>query len=178
MIPDQDGDDVPDSEPEVLLDGFGYGDTHETINSFTWGPDGWLYGNQGVFNQSNVGKPGSSKEDRQFLAAGVWRYHPTRHQFEVFASGGSNQWGIDFDDYGQLFITHCRSNYGRGSTTHVVQGGHYWTQLNTGYAPFIISRPIRGLLEQNYLLASARYGHGEGGAGKRGSRALYGGHSH
>ena len=28
------------------------------------------------------------------------------------------------------------------------------------------------------MLASARYGHGEGGAGKQGSRALYGGHSH
>ena len=31
---------------------------------------------------------------------------------------------------------------------------------------------------QNFLRASAKYGHGEGGAGKPGSRALYGGHSH
>jgi glucose/arabinose dehydrogenase len=50
FIPDRDGDDVPDSVPQILLDGFGYADTHETLNSFLWGPDGWLYGNQGVFN--------------------------------------------------------------------------------------------------------------------------------
>jgi putative heme-binding domain-containing protein len=31
---------------------------------------------------------------------------------------------------------------------------------------------------KNYLLASARYGHGEGGAGKPGSNEVYGGHSH
>ncbi|MGI9240588.1 MAG: DUF7133 domain-containing protein, partial [Verrucomicrobiales bacterium] len=31
---------------------------------------------------------------------------------------------------------------------------------------------------RNFLLSSAGYGHGEGGAGKPGSRALYGGHSH
>lgn len=31
---------------------------------------------------------------------------------------------------------------------------------------------------KNYLLASARYDHGEGGAGKPGTDAVYGGHSH
>ena len=35
---------------------------HETLNSFNWGPDGWLYGDQGVFTPSNIGKPsGKSK---------------------------------------------------------------------------------------------------------------------
>ncbi|QEF98304.1 hypothetical protein Mal15_23560 [Stieleria maiorica] len=178
FIPDRDANDIPDGEPQVLLDGFGFGDTHETINSFIWGPDGWLYGNQGVFNQSYVGKPGTDHDRRVHLAAGVWRYHPTRHDFEVFAHGGSNQWGLDFDDHGQLFMTHCRSAYGRGPTTHVIQGGHYWNQINGRHAPFISSGSIAGIAGENYLLASARYGHGEGGAGKRGSRALYGGHSH
>lgn len=178
FIPDRDGNDVPDGDPLVLLNGFGFGDTHETINSFTWGPDGWLYGNQGVFNQSYVGKPDAEQGERVYLAAGVWRYHPTRHEFEVFAHGGSNQWGLDFDDHGQLFMTHCRSAHGRGPTTHVIQGGHYWNQINGRYASFISSAPIAGIVAQNYLLASAKYGHGEGGAGKPGSRALYGGHSH
>lgn len=178
FVPDRDRDDVPDGEPQVLLDGFGFGDTHETINSNIWGPDGWLYGNQGVFNQSYVGKPGTEQDNRIHLAAGVWRYHPTRHEFEVFAHGGSNQWGLDFDDHGQLFMTHCRSAHGDGPTTHVIQGGHYWNQINGRYAPFISSGSIAGIVDKNYLLASARYGHGEGGAGKRGSRALYGGHSH
>ena len=42
FIPDRDGDDKPDSEPQVLLDGWGYQDTHETLNTFAWGPDGLL----------------------------------------------------------------------------------------------------------------------------------------
>lgn len=179
FIPDRDGNDQPDGPPQVLLNGFGFADTHETLNSFVWGPDGWLYGNQGVFNQSMVGKPNADETERKKLAAGVWRYHPTRHEFEVFAHGGSNQWGLDFDDHGQLFMTHCRSNWGRGATTHVIQGAHYWTQTNNGYAPFISHTAVAGRpTMKNYMLASARYGHGEGGAGKRGSREVYGGHSH
>src|SRR5438270_11485072 len=39
---------------EVLLKGFGSQDTHETLNTFQWGPDGWLYGLHGVFTQSNI----------------------------------------------------------------------------------------------------------------------------
>ena len=62
FIPDKDGDDQPDSEPQVLLDGFGYQDTHETLNAFIWGPDGWLYGCHGVFTYSNVGQPGTPDE--------------------------------------------------------------------------------------------------------------------
>jgi putative membrane-bound dehydrogenase-like protein len=179
FIPDRDGDDRPDSEPQVLLDGFGYADTHETLNSLLWGPDGWLYGNQGVFNRSLVGRPGTLDEERVSLQAGVWRYHPTRHQFEVFAHGGSNQWGLDFDEQGQIFMTHCRSYWGQGPTTHVMQGGHYWNQVNSGYAPFVSATPLSDRPHmRNYLLASARYGHGEGGAGKAGSREVYGGHSH
>src|SRR5262245_40464445 len=58
-IPDKNGDDKPDAEPEKVLDGWGWEDTHETLNDFVWGPDGWLYGTQGVFTNSNVGKPGS-----------------------------------------------------------------------------------------------------------------------
>src|SRR5262245_41663928 len=34
FIPDQNRDDVPDGEPRVLLNGFGYQDTHECLNSF------------------------------------------------------------------------------------------------------------------------------------------------
>ncbi len=113
FIPDRNHDDQPDGPPQVLLDGFGFADTHETINSFMWGPDGWLYGNQGVFNSSQIGKPGSAADQRLALSAGVWRYHPIHHRFEVFAHGGSNQWGLDFDELGQLFMTHCRSFWGK-----------------------------------------------------------------
>ena len=82
FIPIDASGDKPAGEPQILLDGWGYQDTHETLNSFRWGPDGWLYGTHGVFTHSNVGKPGASDEERQPFNAGVWRYHPTRHVFD------------------------------------------------------------------------------------------------
>ncbi len=179
FIPDRNRDDKPDGPPGVLLDGFGFQDTHECLNSFLWGPDGWLYGNQGVFNLAHIGKPGAADKDRTELRAGVWRYHPVRHEFEVFANGGSNPWGLDFDEHGQIFMTHCRSYWGRGLTTHVIQGAHFWNQANANYAPFIISDPPAEFPAfRNFLLASARYDHGAGGAGEPGTDAIYGGHSH
>jgi putative membrane-bound dehydrogenase-like protein len=143
FIPDRNRDDIPDGPPQVLLDGFGYQDTHETMNSFLWGPDGWLYGIQGVFNTARIGKPGVPASERPELRAGVWRYHPVRHTFEIFAHGGSNPWGLDYDEHGQLFMTHCRSYWGKGPTTHVIQGGQFWNQVNGNYAPFIIANAPR-----------------------------------
>jgi putative membrane-bound dehydrogenase-like protein len=179
FIPDRNHDDIPDGPPEVLLDGFGLGDTHETLNSLTFGPDGWLYGNQGVFNSAMIGKPGTPNDKRVPLHAGVWRYHPLRHEFEVFAQGGSNQWGLDFNDVGHCFMTHCRSFWGGGGTSYVIRNGFYWNQVNSNYAPFISNAGIDVAPElKNYLLASARYDDGEGGAGKPGSGAIFGGHAH
>ena len=116
FIPDRDGDDRPDGPPQVLLDGWGYADTHETLNSFTWGPDGWLYGVQGIFIHSYIGKPGTPDAERVRLRSGTWRYHPVRHEFELFAIGGTNQWGLDFNEVGHLFMTTCRSFNGGGMT--------------------------------------------------------------
>ncbi|MDP3072735.1 MAG: DUF1080 domain-containing protein [Opitutaceae bacterium] len=179
FIPDQNRDDIPDGPPVVLLDGWGFQDTHETLNSFTWGPDGWLYGCHGVFTHSYVGKPGTPDAQRQKIRAGVWRYHPVRHEFEVFAHGGSNQWGLDFNAVGHLFMTHCRSFHGQGGTSHVIRNGHYWNQANNDYAPFVSNRGTEFAPDlKNFLLASARYDSGEGGAGKPGTTAVYGGHSH
>ena len=179
FIPDRNHDDKPDGPPEVLLDGWGHQDTHETLNSFTWGPDGWLYGDQGVFTNSNVAKPGTPANQRVHLRAGVWRYHPVRHEFEMFATGGSNQWGIDFNEAGHLFITHCRSFFGGGGTTQVIRNGQFWNQADSDYAPFVSNHaPDFAPALKNYLPSSARYDSGEGGAGKPGTTAIYGGHSH
>ncbi|RFC43907.1 MAG: beta-propeller fold [Verrucomicrobia bacterium] len=166
-------------KPEVLLDGWGFQDTHETLNSFSWGPDGWLYGNQGVFTRSQVGKPGTPDDKRVDFRSGVWRYHPVRHEFELFAHGGSNQWGLDFNSNGHLFMTHCRSFWGGGGTTYVIRNGHFWNQANGNYAPFISNTgPEFAPHLKNFLPAAARYDSGVGGAGKAGSDSVYGGHSH
>jgi putative membrane-bound dehydrogenase-like protein len=179
FVADRDRDDKPDAAPEILLDGWGWQDTHETLNSFTWGPDGWLYGNQGVFTHSKVGVPGTPEDQRIRLNAGVWRFHPQQKRFELFATGGSNQWGIDFNSVGDGFMTHCRSYHGGGGTSHIIRNAHFWNQTNNGHAPFISGNaPGFAPGVKNFLPAAAKYDSGEGGAGKPGTNAVYGGHSH
>lgn len=133
FIPDADQDDVPDAEPEILLDGFGYQDTHETLNAFIWGPDGWLYGCHGVFTHSLVGPPATPQDERVPLNAAVWRYHPTRRAFDIFARGTSNPWGVDFDDHGQAFITACVIPH----LWHVIQGARYHRQGGQHFNPHV-----------------------------------------
>ena len=131
FIPDRDGDLKPDGPAEVLLDGWDYrADTHETLNTFTWGPDGWLYGCHGVFCPSFVGKPGTPDKQRQRVDAAVWRYHPTKQKFEVFAEGTSNPWGVDFDERGQCFIEACVIPH----LWHMIQGARYQRQGGQHYS--------------------------------------------
>lgn len=132
FIPDRDGDDVPDDKPVTLLDGWGYQDTHETLNAFIWGPDGWLYGCHGVFTHSRVGKPGTPDDQRIPLNAGIWRYHPTRHEFEVFANGTSNPWGVDFNERGQAFLTSCVIPH----LFHMIYGARYNRQGGRHFNPY------------------------------------------
>jgi len=132
FVPVNDWDDPkPAGNPKILLDGWDYKrDTHETLNTFTWGPDGWLYGCHGVFCPSLVGKPGAPESERQWMDAGVWRYHPTKHIFEVFAEGTSNPWGVDFDERGQCWIEACVIPH----LFHMVQGGRYHRQGGEHFA--------------------------------------------
>ena len=119
-------------KPVVLLDGWGFHDTHETLNSFVWGPDGWLYGNHGVFTHSVVGKPGTPDAERKKINAGVWRYHPTRHVFEIFAEGTSNPWGLDYDAHGEFFNTACVIPH----LYHILPGARYQRQAGQHFNPF------------------------------------------
>ena len=151
FIPDKNGDDIPDAKPEILLDGFGYQDTHEVLNAFIWGPDGWLYGCHGVFTHSRVGRPGTPDDQRTPLNAGVWRYHPTRHDFEVFARGTSNPWGVDFNDHGQAFITACVIPH----LWHMVQGGRYQRQGGTHFNPYLYD-DIKTIADHSHFVGNIK----------------------
>src|SRR5438067_524378 len=113
---------APTGKPEVVLDGWNVKDTkHNIFNSLIWGPDGWLYGCNGIQSQSKVGRPGAAAKDRVEMNCGVWRYHPTRKSFEVVAHGTTNPFGLDYDEYGELFITNCVIKH----LFHVIPGAHY-----------------------------------------------------
>ncbi len=133
FYPDANGDDIPDGLPEVKLTGFGFEDTHSISNGLTWGPDGWLYGGQGSTCSCRVTRPGVDASDAEgvyFEGCMVWRYHPETKAFEIFAEGGGNTYGLEFDAGGRLFSGH---NGGNTRGWHFVQGGFYQMQgVNPG----------------------------------------------
>ncbi|HMO84123.1 MAG TPA: dehydrogenase, partial [Lacipirellulaceae bacterium] len=167
FLPDRDGDDVPDGEPEILLDGWGYQDTHETLNAFIWGPDGWLYGCHGVFTHSIVGKPGTPHSERTPLNAAIWRYHPVRHTFEVFAHGTSNPWGVDFTDRGEAVCTACVIPH----LFHMIKGGRYHRQAGSHFNPYTYD-DIKTIADHRHYLGDTPHG------GNDKSDDAGGGHAH
>ena len=101
--PTVNGDDVADGR-EVVLRGFGIGDTHQNISNFTWGPDGCLYFSQGLHTYSRVETPwGIVRGD----TAGFFRFDPREHRLEPFcfpSMASQNPCGIAFDQRGAMFL--------------------------------------------------------------------------
>jgi putative membrane-bound dehydrogenase-like protein len=162
----------------ALLDGWGSQDTHETLNSFIWGPDGWLYGCHGVFTHSKVGKPGTPDGQRIPINAGIWRYHPVRHQFEIFAEGTSNPWGLDYDQHGEFFVTACVIPH----LYHIVPGGRYQRQAGQHFNPNTYE-DIKTIADHQHYAGSARpdvtFDKNTGaGVMNDDTNALGGGHAH
>jgi putative membrane-bound dehydrogenase-like protein len=123
FIPDANGDDVPDGEPVVVLDGFTVAKSnyHNLANGLRWGPDGWLYGRCGGSCPGMVGAPGTPEAERVPLRGGIWRYHPKRKFFEVIVHGTTNPWGHDWDEHGEGFFI----NTVNGHLWHMIPGGHF-----------------------------------------------------
>jgi putative heme-binding domain-containing protein len=120
FYPDANGDDVPDGDPQVHLEGFGMEDTHSVCNSLRWGPDGWLYAAQGSTVSGQVRRPGD-KQAVHSMGQLIWRYHPPTRRYEIFAEGGGNAFGVEFDDRGRVFSGH---NGGNTRGFHYPQGGY------------------------------------------------------
>jgi len=101
FLPDKDGKAGP---RQVLLRGFGTGDTHQNISNFNWGPDGRLYFSQGLHCYSRVETPwGIVRGD----TAGFFRFDPDSLKLEPFcfpSMASQNPCGIAFDKHGSMFI--------------------------------------------------------------------------
>ena len=140
---DRDGDGKPESK-EVVATGFGRSDTHELPNSLTWGPDGWLYGWNGVFNPSKVvSKNGKTYE----FTCAIFRIHPKTRVFEVWCEGTSNPWGIAIDPEGSFFSSACVIDH----LWHLVETGYYIRQGGP-YPPY--TWPIESIVEHTHQKAA------------------------
>ena len=136
FYPDANRDAKPDGEPQVVVTGFGRDDTHELPNSFTWGPDGWLYGLNGVFNRSRVkyaeGNPNFKPDHPGWdFTCALFRIHPRTREFQVFCEGTSNPWGVAIDGEGSFFVSACVIDH----LWHLVETGYYHRQGGP-YPPF------------------------------------------
>ncbi|MCB1090277.1 MAG: dehydrogenase, partial [Verrucomicrobiae bacterium] len=171
FIPDRDRDDVPDGEPELILDGFGnHANSHNIANGFAWGPDGWLYGTHGRTNWSMIGKPGAAESERTRFDGGVWRYHPVKKTWEPFADGTTNPWGIDWDDFGQGFVCNCVNPH----LFHIIQGAHYepWRGRESSQYAY---RRIETIADHLHYTGG---GDVRGGLGSEAEDLAGGGHAH
>jgi putative heme-binding domain-containing protein len=98
---DTDGDGKADKRRKVLT-GFGTADTHHLIHTFRWGPEGSMYFNQSIYIYSHVETPFGI---RRLEGGGVWELRPKSLKLDVYAKGLVNPWGLQFDKWGQSFLT-------------------------------------------------------------------------
>jgi putative membrane-bound dehydrogenase-like protein len=131
FLRDTNGDDAADTR-DVLMTGFGMEDRHELLNSFTWGPDGWLYLTHGVFTRSRVKDAANPNDSGVEMNAAVARFNPRTKKFEVVADGTSNPWGVDFDRFGNAFVSACVIDH----FFHMAPGGVYVRQGGTPGNPY------------------------------------------
>jgi putative heme-binding domain-containing protein len=128
---DTDGDGKADTRRQVLT-GFGTGDTHHLIHTFRWGPEGRLYFNQSIYIYSHVETPFGTK---RLEGGGVWKLHPQTLELDVYAKGLVNPWGLQFDKWGQSFLT---DGAGGEGINYAFPGATFLTALGA-------ERIIRGL---------------------------------
>ena len=164
-------DPKPTGPAKVLLDGWDVENAgHNVYGNLNWGPDGWLWGLSGIQSKNVVGKPGAAEADRVTFDCGVWRYHPTKHVFEVVTYGTVNPFGLDFDAYGQAFITNCVLEH----VFHAIPGAHY--QRMYGQDPVAnIYQPMRSCADHIHW-AGGEWQSSRGGEGKHSDAG--GGHAH
>lgn len=93
FLQDTDGDGRADVR-KLLLSGFGTEDSHHTLNTYTWGPDGALYMHMGTFLHTQVETPYGP---RRGAYGNTWRYEPRTMKFDEYISYPyANPWGNVF----------------------------------------------------------------------------------
>jgi putative heme-binding domain-containing protein len=103
FLKDSDGDGKADTR-EIVLSGFGTDDTHQNINSLSWGPAGDLWFSQGLHNESRVETPWGIVRGEK---AGFYRLRPKELKLEPFcmpSMASQNPWGINFGHWGEVFV--------------------------------------------------------------------------
>jgi len=95
-------------------------DAQSLANHLTWGPDGWLYGLNGVFNRSVIKQDGKTFD----FTCALFKIHPKTKKFEIFCEGTSNPWGLAINENGDFFVSACVIDH----LWHLTETGYYHRQ--------------------------------------------------
>jgi putative membrane-bound dehydrogenase-like protein len=109
LYKDTNGDGKADTF-DVVLTGFGVQDSHLFPHQFTRAPGGWIWMAQGLFNNSQVRKPGSDVVV-DWPKCSMARMRPDGSEFEVISTGPNNIWGLVITGEGETFIQEA-NDYG------------------------------------------------------------------
>lgn len=137
FLKDTDGDDKADVR-EVLLPGWGTGDTHAQQSNLARGFDNWVYGSVGYSNFRGT----VAGKDMQF-GQGLFRFRADGSALQFLHQFNNNTWGLGLNAYGDVF----------GSTANGNPSFY-------GYLPAYILNPTQ-------VGAGGRGGGGGGGGGFR-----------
>ncbi len=104
FLKDTDGDDKADVR-EVLMTGWGKGDTHAGPSNLRYGFDNWIYGCVGYssFNGTVGGQ-------NQRFGSGVFRMKSDGSALEFLHQFNNNTWGVGFNEDGDLFGSTANNN--------------------------------------------------------------------
>jgi putative heme-binding domain-containing protein len=105
-LEDTDGDGQADARAEIYAT-FGSKDTHGMTNSFSWGPDGWVYATHGFSNESSV--KGSDDRAITMQSGNTYRMRKDGSHLEYFTHGQVNPFGLCFDALGNLYSADCHT---------------------------------------------------------------------
>ncbi|MEO5914281.1 MAG: PVC-type heme-binding CxxCH protein [Luteolibacter sp.] len=105
---DDDGDGEADGF-DVVLEGFGFQDSHLFPHQFERAQGGWIYLAQGAFNYSKVRRPNGLKFDDgtttvDFNNCKLARFRPDGSAFEPLTGGPNNIWGLVITRNGETFV--------------------------------------------------------------------------
>ncbi len=163
---DTDGDDKADLR-QVLLTGWGLGDTHGGVSNFRYGLDNWIYAMQG-YNDST---PAVGDKEQQRFRQGFFRFrvessnptrkrgeessNPTRKrgesdsheikiaEVEFLRSTNNNTWGLGIGEDGEIFgstANHCPS-------VHMAIPNRFYENVR-GWSPQVLSQMSDSFLFQ------------------------------
>ncbi len=102
FLKDTTGDNVADIRYRISGT-LGSADTHHAANNFVYGPDGFLYYQEGIFSVSNVETPWVTNQESK--RSGMYRFNPRTHAFSFHAENSPNPHGVSFDYWGRHYAT-------------------------------------------------------------------------